>query len=833
LLTGYLRLGLWPVLGVMMMLGAVVAVPLGSSGAPSAPVQHATALPPWLAPQPSPAPSSSGGGVSAAPRVVPGGSVTAPCCSVIKNPVVGDRPADMAVDSAANLIFVSNWGSGTVSVFSGTYPFIAVPWSPVNVGGVGAYPNGEAYDPNNCTVWVTLWSSGDIDEISDGATGPNCGGPATAGHIVRTISLGASVGPYGIAYDPEDQVMLVSDQGYGVTPQNVTVICAQASCSGLPLVMLPLSSNSWSGSYPATSLGPRDVAYDPVDDAFFVSNPTGSGTVSLTPEVDMFGCRGSCDIPANWYFETYSPLAVGSQPAGLVFAGTGSYGALSGGTGTVWVAEFGSDSVAVLCVRSTSQYPLGTPTCTAGSELQGYFSVPLASGSTPANVAFYPPCDELFVTGFGTDYVYIFPDGPSPPIAASLNVGVGPDDAVYDGAIFVSNYGQNGTTNGNGNVSVILCSMCYSLPCNYTATFNETGLPVGTTWDITLNGVTMSSTVTVSPTGGLVGTSITFSGLCIGSYSFSVSSPTGYVVTPSSGTITVPPGLAPGSEVYQTVTFAPVCQYTITFNETGLAPGSTWDVALNGVTMTVTVTVSAAGTTTGTNITFSGLCAGNYTFVISSPSGYTANPASGTVTIPPTLAPGSEVYQTIQFTKILPCSYTITFNETGLTPNLTWDVVVNGTTLKATVTASGAGTVITFTGLCAGKYPFIISVPKGWTATPGSGTIVIPAGLAPGSEVYQRIVFTNPCSYTVTFNETGLPPGLVWDVTLNGKTIKVTTTTTGGRSITFSGLCSGKTYPYKVSSPKGWVATPVAGKITIPVGIAPGSEVYQTIVFKP
>jgi hypothetical protein len=69
----------------------------------------------------------------------------------------------------------------------------------------------------------------------------------------------------------------------------------------------------------------------------------------------------------------------------------------------------------------------------------------------------------------------------------------------------------------------------------YSVTFTESGLPSGTSWTVTFNGVTESST----------SKSITFT-VQAGSYSWNVSTPisgaagTWYVASPSSGTINVP-----------------------------------------------------------------------------------------------------------------------------------------------------------------------------------------------------------------------------------------------------------------------------------------------------
>ena len=63
----------------------------------------------------------------------------------------------------------------------------------------------------------------------------------------------------------------------------------------------------------------------------------------------------------------------------------------------------------------------------------------------------------------------------------------------------------------------------------YAVTFTESGLPTGTSWSVTFNGQTESST----------GSSITFSGIPPGNYTYTVTPPQGFVASPSSGSLSV------------------------------------------------------------------------------------------------------------------------------------------------------------------------------------------------------------------------------------------------------------------------------------------------------
>lgn len=85
----------------------------------------------------------------------------------------------------------------------------------------------------------------------------------------------------------------------------------------------------------------------------------------------------------------------------------------------------------------------------------------------------------------------------------------------------------NVTVNGSSKTAVITFTKS-GTEITYTVIFTENGLPPGTSWVVTLNGTTVSSTTTT----------ITFQE-ANGSYGFTVGSVSGYTVSPSSGSIKV------------------------------------------------------------------------------------------------------------------------------------------------------------------------------------------------------------------------------------------------------------------------------------------------------
>ena len=179
------------------------------------------------------------------------------------------------------------------------------------------------------------------------------------------------------------------------------------------------------------------------------------------------------------------------------------------------------------------------------------------------------------------------------------------------------------TVNGSSLSKLVVFSLV-----KYTVTFKESGLPSGTAWYVNLSNAIDS--------GAITGTSYSFS-LTNGTYSYSISNPSGYTVSPSSGSITVN-----GSNVPVSTTFTPVktsvSKYTITFSESGLPFGTSWSVTLNGAPES-----STSGTITFTEPN------GTYSYTVSSVSGYTVSPSSGSIVVS-----GNSISKAVTFTATSP-----------------------------------------------------------------------------------------------------------------------------------------------------------------------------------
>jgi hypothetical protein len=231
----------------------------------------------------------------------------------------------------------------------------------------------------------------------------------------------------------------------------------------------------------------------------------------------------------------------------------------------------------------------------------------------------------------------------------------------------------------------------------YSVSYNESGLPNGTAWSITLDGVTTNSTASAivfeEPNG---------------SYRYAVGAPVGFLGTPSAGTITIVG--APPTSIR--INFTSTRAYTLTFHETGLPMGTGWAVAVG----------SALSSARTANLTFSEEN-GTYDYVVLSVAGYTTN-GSGVVSI----AGGNRTVP-LDFA---PETFPVIVVEFGLPYGTNWTATVSNVSTGFSETKpTNTSTIIFF--LPNGTYALNVTVPAGYSAnvTTGTFTVAGPGSLSP------------------------------------------------------------------------------------------------------
>jgi hypothetical protein len=229
----------------------------------------------------------------------------------------------------------------------------------------------------------------------------------------------------------------------------------------------------------------------------------------------------------------------------------------------------------------------------------------------------------------------------------------------------------------------------------YTVTFVETGLPAGTSWSVTVGG-----TDTITAAGNL-----TFSEFN-GTHGFTVPDVNNETANPSVGTVTVA-GVAQVVDITFSATTIPT--YTVTFTETGLAPGTQWSVMVG----------SASESSSNGTVVFN-LPNGTETWTVTAITGYTIEQATGSVQVNG-LAVG------VPITFVSTTTYTLTFTETGLGSGTNWSVTIG------TVTHYSTTSTITFQEP-SGSVSYSVGTVSGYTATPVTGSVTL-TGAATGVQV--------------------------------------------------------------------------------------------------
>lgn len=313
----------------------------------------------------------------------------------------------------------------------------------------------------------------------------------------------------------------------------------------------------------------------------------------------------------------------------------------------------------------------------------------------------------------------------------------------------------------------------------YPITFIASGLPSGTSWSVTLNDGTQTSTTS----------EITFTEPN-GTYSYVVGDVRGWhqSTLPYTGLVTVSGSTVIGLDLE----FARVT-YWVTFTEEGLPATTGWWVNTTG---------GLTAFSTGTTLSFAAPN-GTYLYTVATTNEKYSSPGGYFWTN------GAALSEVVSFVGV---TYTVTFSEDGLPAGTAWFVNITGGP-----SYRPAGNTLDFSET-NGTYSYVVAtVDKEYA--PGSTTGSFEVG---GASVSESVTF-HSMTYLVAFTETGLPTGMNWSVSLTGNTTDIIlaapagdgsvtlTLSSDGISIVQFDVSNGS-YSYSASSPG---LPKVAGNVTV------------------
>ena len=231
-------------------------------------------------------------------------------------------------------------------------------------------------------------------------------------------------------------------------------------------------SDNTVGKWIKVGTQPIAMSFDQWNGLLYVSNHGGNNVTVINPKTN----------------QTIASILVGSTPEGILVSSSKD----------LYIANYGSNNVSVV-----------NPAIN-----RSVWTIPV--GSSPRGLVFAVGSGYIYVTNFASDNVSVIDPTTNETIGA-IPVGSNPSFPVFSTVndnVYVPN-------SGSSNVSVIATLL-------YNVTFVESWLKPGTLWQVTLNGVTNSST----------SNNITFQ-VPYGTFSYSVGNVPGYFASPTSGSVMV------------------------------------------------------------------------------------------------------------------------------------------------------------------------------------------------------------------------------------------------------------------------------------------------------
>jgi len=699
----------------------------------------------------------------------------------------------MVFDPVLNRFFVEGVYSNSLASINAT--------SNAPIGGFtpGPYPQGFAVNPTSDLVYVADSGSDNVSVVN-----------GSTDQVVTQIPVGGT--PSGIALDPSNNRLFVSDYSthslsvINLTTDNVT---ANLSTGSGPNGVLYLPSNNevyvanyFSANlsvYNATSLtnlssirvggGPLTPVFDQFNSELYVANVQGS-TVSVVNSTNN-SLVATVLLPA-------SPVGVAFNPVNntMFLLSIGNVEVVNASTQTVIA------SVTVPVIASSILWDPAADdvyvtdsinnTVAVLNGANGTLLALLGPFITPDGLAFDPTTSDVYIADQGSSLISVV-DPVTRAVVDTLDLSPTPSAVAPDlvnGTVFV---GDGCAGVGELNTTTDRITRCLNLP----------GSVAGLADDPTNGRLYVSdgyrSVWAVNPVNGSIVNTINSGN------SPYVSAPEGMALVPTNGTLVV-------ANYY----FANVSVVNVTTDRfvTSLSTSaySPYQVAFDPQDGSVWVTVSSGS---GVVDRYNGTTYATLPSVAvrSYPEGIVYDPSSGQMFV----TGGTSTVTAINAaTGAVVANISVGTNDQSLALDPLADMIVCAN--------SGSNNVSFIDGqtdTVVGSVPVGLG-PSAVAFATGSGQAVV-SDESGGALTVLNITVHQPSLFPAKFNETGLAPGTLWSVTVNGSARQGYSS-----SILFS-LPNG-TYSYSIGPVTGYTASPNSGTITVIGGPA---NVSVTFVPRP
>jgi YVTN family beta-propeller protein len=292
-----------------------------------------------------------------------------PLSKIIDPTTVGRAPFGVAFDPVNGNMYVTNSASNTTSVIHGKTLITTIP--------VGHAPLGVAFNPVNRDIYVANFRDNTVSVI-DSSTN------------TVAVTIADSCGPWGVAFDPSRNFVLVTN------------VCGDFGNGSLSVI--DSTSNTVVTTMGTGCCAPTAIAVDSIHQQFYVPMPrvgTASACFTFTqvPCIEVWN-SSTLQFIKNIY------AGVGENPEGL---------ALNPANDDLYVTNTGSGTVSVF--NTTSNTHLAT----------------IGVGSRPLGIAFSPKKGLMYVANSGSDFVSVI-DPSSNTVIDTITVGSNPAGVAFDPA---------------------------------------------------------------------------------------------------------------------------------------------------------------------------------------------------------------------------------------------------------------------------------------------------------------------------------------------------------------------------------------------------------------